>query len=569
VTRPWQIWAAFVAALIAVVTAMGWASATVVRLDAAQGHAAREALLEENVRLALWRLESALTPIIVRESARPHFVYSPYYSIRRAFTRDFGRLDPGEAGAPSPLLQKAPPLVLLHFQFDGRGRLSSPQAPREAASGQTLFHNHLEQFARSVTRPALLARLNGVVSIELLAATALDAPPPERRSPKLRSKQEFQARAQNYLKQQQAIPSGEGPGQTRATEVVGTSMHPIWIDDALLLARRTTIDGEEYVQGCQLDWPALRTELLASITDLLPAATLIPAAGVPTEEERRVAAVPLTLVPGPPTATTRNGSSPLRWSMLVAWGGVGLAALAVSVALASVLALSERRRVFVSAVTHELRTPLTTFRMYTDMLANGMVLSEAKRKEYVGRLQREAERLAHLVENVLFYARVETGRASASVQPLVLGPFLERQVEALRERAHRAGLRVDYDAGPARTELTVQVDASAIEQILTNLVDNACKYAADGKLVRLRVLRSGNHVAIRVEDLGHGLSRRDRRRLFRPFSKSDRDAAQSAPGVGLGLALSRRLARAMGGDLRFDVGYDQGAAFAILLPLVT
>ncbi len=75
--------------------------------------------------------------------------------------------------------------------------------------------------------------------------------------------------------------------------------------------------------------------------------------------------------------------------------------------------LSERRRIFVSAVTHELRTPLTTFRLYTDMLADGMVSGEEKRRSYLERLRGEAQRLSHLVENVLFYARLESGRAGA------------------------------------------------------------------------------------------------------------------------------------------------------------
>ena len=270
------------------------------------------------------------------------------------------------------------------------------------------------------------------------------------------------------------------------------------------------------------------------------------------------------LLPGSPAGGPVAVASPVRWSMLAAWAGVLLAALA----LESVMALSERRRVFVSAVTHELRTPLTTFRMYTDMIAEGMVPSEQKREECLARLRGEAERLSHLVENVLFYSRVETGRASASVEPLRLRPFLERQVEVLREQAERSGLRVELDVGNETEELTVRVDASAIEQILTNLFDNAIKYASDGELVRLQLRRAGREVVVVVEDRGPGLSRRDRRRLFQPFSKSDREAAQSAPGTGLGLALSRRLARAMGGDLRLDASHAHGACFLLTLPLV-
>jgi signal transduction histidine kinase len=113
------------------------------------------------------------------------------------------------------------------------------------------------------------------------------------------------------------------------------------------------------------------------------------------------------------------------------------------------------------------------------------------------------------------------------------------------------------------------VDRSAIEQVLLNLVDNACKYAARSTPPRIEVSleRSDGRAFVRVSDHGPGLSAAERRRLFQPFSKSDRDAANSAPGIGLGLALSRRLARAHGGELSLDASGRGGAVFVLSLPL--
>jgi len=113
------------------------------------------------------------------------------------------------------------------------------------------------------------------------------------------------------------------------------------------------------------------------------------------------------------------------------------------------------------------------------------------------------------------------------------------------------------------------VDRSAIEQILLNLVDNACKYAARSTPPRIdvRLETSQGRALLRVGDHGPGLSAAERRRLFQPFSKSDRDAANSAPGIGLGLALSRRLARAQGGELSLDATGAEGAVFVLSLPL--
>ena len=112
-------------------------------------------------------------------------------------------------------------------------------------------------------------------------------------------------------------------------------------------------------------------------------------------------------------------------------------------------------------------------------------------------------------------------------------------------------------------------DASAVEQILFNLVDNACKYAVRGenKALEIEARTAAGRMQLLVRDHGPGISPGQRRRLFQPFRKSADEAARSAPGVGLGLALSRRLARDMGGELQFDNATAEGAAFVLSLPL--
>src|SRR5207249_11113528 len=116
--------------------------------------------------------------------------------------------------------------------------------------------------------------------------------------------------------------------------------------------------------------------------------------------------------------------------------------------------------------------------------------------------------------------------------------------------------------------LSVKADASAVEQILFNLVDNAGKYASSAKDKRIHISAQANGSAatIRVADHGPGFSRAEIKKLFRPFSKSAREAANSAPGVGLGLALSRRLARQMKGELKLQ-DTNGGATFILTLPL--
>ena len=239
-----------------------------------------------------------------------------------------------------------------------------------------------------------------------------------------------------------------------------------------------------------------------------------------------------------------------------------LAATAVAVLLLCVVRLSERRGAFVSAVTHELRTPFTTFRLYTEMLAEGIVPTEEKRKSYLQTLRVEADRLGHLVENVLSYARLENGRSSLVKDEIELVELLGRLESPLRERdraeRHDLGVR-DL---PGDSPLCVRGDGAAIERIVINLVDNACKYAtaADNRNIHLTCRGEGHQVLLEVRDHGQGLAKKSARRLFRPFSKSATEAAHSAPGVGLGLALCRRLAKSLGGQLDINHNVEDGAS---------
>jgi signal transduction histidine kinase len=204
--------------------------------------------------------------------------------------------------------------------------------------------------------------------------------------------------------------------------------------------------------------------------------------------------------------------------------------------------------------------------MYTEMLAKGMVPSE-RRVRYLETLRIEADRLAHLVENVLAYARLERGRAVDRLETTTPAIIIERVGSRLADRAEQAGMKLNVDLSGVGDAM-LQADPTAVEQILFNLVDNACKYASVGedRSIQLRTVASNSTVNFEVSDHGPGVSAEQRTRLFQPFSKSAQQAAHSAPGVGLGLALSRRLARSMGGELRLSQNGEHGATFVLELP---
>ncbi|HEX3133580.1 MAG TPA: ATP-binding protein, partial [Planctomycetota bacterium] len=152
---------------------------------------------------------------------------------------------------------------------------------------------------------------------------------------------------------------------------------------------------------------------------------------------------------------------------------------------------------------------------------------------------------------------------------LGIAALLDGMQSRLSERAGRVGLELVVEiAGDVRA-LAVRGEAQAVERILVNLVDNACKYAAmaTDRRLHLTVTRQARLASFSVRDHGPGIAPDLRRRLFTPFAKSAAEAATTAPGIGLGLALSRRLARQLGGDLRCDAPADGGAAFVLELPI--
>ncbi len=581
---------AFGLCLALVLGAMGWVSLTALRLDRAEAEARRQGAIEENVRLALWRMDSALAPLIARENARPYFNYSSFYPAGRAYTRMFAQIRPGEVLIPSPILTEVSPYILLHFQFAPDGELTSPKVPtgnmRDIAEAGHMTQGEIETAAR------LLAALRGAVNADSLmsllpAERSLAGLPGQMESvqqqydisqnlPQMAQRQEslnvmeWQARTQTY---QQATSKDQAASNLAeaSSDVTGSVMTPLWVGGALLLVRHVTVNGQDYLQGCSLDWPAMREWLLGGIRDLLPQAALAPLTSETNNgQERRLAALPVRLVPGPvPLVETGGRISPIRLAVLISWGCVLLAATAVAVLLFGAVSLSERRGTFVSAVTHELRTPLTTFRMYTEMLAEKMVPDEGKRRHYLETLRLEAQRLSHLVENVLAYARLERNRAASGLEGVTVRELIDRALGRLSERAQQSGMMLVAEETGQAAWAVARVDSSAVEQILFNLVDNACKYASSSsdRRIHLQVGRAGKYAAIRVCDHGSGIAKKDAGRIFRPFCKSAREAASSGPGVGLGLALSRRLARSMGGDLRLDEDVKDGACFVLTLPV--
>ena len=340
-------------------------------------------------------------------------------------------------------------------------------------------------------------------------------------------------------------------------------MRPLWIDNQLILARRVESEDQILIQGCWLDWERIQTTLRQEVQDLLPDVKFHPIedvaqirlgqalATLPVQLEinRDKIFSSLKLDPASLPPLPRGGG--IMTALVFAWSCLGFVAIAGAILLNGLIQLSERRGAFVSAVTHELRTPLTTFRMYAEMLAERMVPSPEKQQQYAQTMRVEADRLSHLVENVLQFARLERNNRRARQESTSWEHLLDRFLDRLQQRTDQCAMQLGIHIDEQDRIRKFSSDPVILEQILFNLVDNACKYArgSDDKRIELTVRFVEKRMHVSIGDYGPGISENDRRRMFLPFRKSDQLAADTAQGVGLGLALCRRMARALGGKL--------------------
>ena len=220
------------------------------------------------------------------------------------------------------------------------------------------------------------------------------------------------------------------------------------------------------------------------------------------------------------------------------------------------LDLAEQRTNFVSAVSHELKTPLTAIRMYAEMLQGSMVLQEEKRKQYYDYIFNESERLSRLVHSVLAYANISQGKGTEGKAALNLAPhtpdeLLSAAEEKVRALVESAGFSLVREAGAASEHSTVMADRDSVLQILINLFENSCKFAAQAapREIRYGWRTDKTGTSLYVRDFGPGVDARELKRIFEPFFRAESELTRTTRGTGLGLGLAAELARAMDAHL--------------------
>ena len=220
---------------------------------------------------------------------------------------------------------------------------------------------------------------------------------------------------------------------------------------------------------------------------------------------------------------------------------------------------------FVSAVSHEFRSPLTTLRGITELLANDRLADESRRRQSYVFLERETCRLQRLVEDLLDFGRMESGRKQYRIAPHDVFGVVRAAVAEFREEALATGFQVEMDLDSRAA--TIQADEEALRRAFRNLLENAAKYSPECRTVWVEGRVNHRQAAISVRDRGMGIEPREQRQVFQKFVRGAAAKKAGIKGTGIGLSMVRQIVDACGGEIRLESAAGEGSTFTILLPL--
>lgn len=224
---------------------------------------------------------------------------------------------------------------------------------------------------------------------------------------------------------------------------------------------------------------------------------------------------------------------------------------------------SEQRSRFLAAISHELRTPLNSILGFAQLLLQpGFGSLDDRQHRYVTNINYSGQQLLELINELLDLSKLQAGEFAVGVQPVATRPVIDQVVERMMPIAEAKG--VELRKGPWSPALAA-ADPRRLAQIFQNLISNAIKFTPAGGRVVVTCARRASRVEVEVADTGVGIEQESLERIFEEFYQVPREDGEEATGTGLGLALSRRLARAMGGDLTVRSSAGRGSTFRLVL----
>ncbi|MDD5073227.1 MAG: ATP-binding protein [Candidatus Omnitrophica bacterium] len=225
--------------------------------------------------------------------------------------------------------------------------------------------------------------------------------------------------------------------------------------------------------------------------------------------------------------------------------------------------LEKVRQDFVANVSHELRTPLSSIKGYSETLIGG-VPKEEDRKEFLGIIQRESDRLAKLIDDLLDLSKIESGKMAMVFMPVEINPVVKRSAGVLEKSARDKSIKVEFNIPEGLPK--VMADENRLSQVFLNLLDNAIKYTPEGGSVKISVFPQDKYLQVDVTDTGVGIPESDLPRVFERFYRVDKARSRQLGGTGLGLSIVKHIVQSHGGQVWVKSEPGRGSTFSFTIP---
>lgn len=585
------------------------------------------------VEKAMWRMDGYMSNILYSEGQRDYADYKTTKTVTPLAVWSGGEIEfnTDKVEIPTDIAVHKPPRdwIDLYFQVDATQRITSPQIDDDSTIWMMAGKRELSAWPRAIeTWDWLRSRLTEIDVRACVAAVYQSLPeqyknnlnPEESEAERARhirldkndilqrGNDEYKLRKKTLSDSQikhlppaaceeiditdnkeelTSVPvfRGFNPGnQQVGVGGITINIDPIvafWIgknqygQEKLAFVRECHADADVFYQGFIGDWNLLKPELLNFFADLNLDAELVPLINSqnadPVPGKFLMSTLPVRLqVAGIAGGATLAAWQKTKWTLITMWVATAAVLLIAGWGLRNLVSLTERRMQFAYAVTHELRTPLTTFRLYSDMLAANLVPEESK-QEYLDTLNRESARLSSLVEGVLEYARLENHRVRLNPVSTDGSALMDSIAETLHKRCEAYGVK-PVEENLITNGLALHTDVDVVQRIAGVLVNNACRHARETEdaKVLVRLSAENDQIHLDIIDTGHGIERRDVRKIFKPFRRGQRADSSAQGGIGLGLALARNWAKLLGGKLELASRHHikmGGAHFRLTLPI--
>ncbi len=227
--------------------------------------------------------------------------------------------------------------------------------------------------------------------------------------------------------------------------------------------------------------------------------------------------------------------------------------------------LEKVRQEFLSNISHELRTPLTSILAFVETLEDGAIKDEENNQRFLGVIRKNAQRMHRLIDDILELSIIESGRVSLESKNVNIHSLVEELFINLSGKTKKRQIKLVNEIAK---NTFVFADSVRLEQMLTNLIDNAIKFNAEKGSVFVSLTRRSDRDFISVTDTGEGISADHLQRIFERFYRTDRARSREIGGTGLGLAIVKHLARLHGGEVSVNSTLGKGSTFSIELPQI-